>query len=341
MDTYSQISEDAYIDKILTTIPESYYTIRDRVYGNPRDFRNVAYVVNALLEHEKMKFLDDQVRTDASSSLTSGTALFSAPREIRKSRSFNTCRPFPKNQGGEASRYPTRSLHQRVSTGDIRSSGTNGVGKTPIRGNCWHCNKPGHRKDQCRKYQREVGVAAIAHAKTAHVQPIPHPSYSTTNYTQGIEGDQEDEFTVAHALMTGSSPTAHIGSGWLIDSGASHNLCPDRSIFTKLTQLATPIPVYLGDGSSLPGIAKGEIRLQLPSGKVLSVPALLVPKLRTSLLSVSVLAELGAVLSFYPGGRCQLGSEEVGRILHNDGIYHFLGSPLASPLPHAQAPIPR
>jgi len=34
MDTYSQISEDAYIDKILTTIPETYYTIRDRVYGN-------------------------------------------------------------------------------------------------------------------------------------------------------------------------------------------------------------------------------------------------------------------------------------------------------------------
>jgi len=338
MDTYSQISEDAYIDKILTTVPETYYTIRDRVYGNPRDFRNVAYVVNTLLEHEKMKLLDDQVRSDAASSLTSGTALFSGPHEIRKSRSFNTHRRVLKNRVGDASRYPARTLHQRVSTGDIRSSVSNSSGRAPIRGNCWHCNKPGHRKDQCRKYQREVGVATIAHAKTAHAQSTQPSPYPATNYSQPVEGDREDGFMVAHARMAGSTPIQGTGSGWLIDSGASHNLCPDRHLFTKLAILSKPIPVYLGDGTSLPGIARGEIRLRLPSQKILSVQALLVPKLRTSLLSVSVLAELGAVLSFHPGGRCQIGSELVGLTVHNDGIYHFLGSPIASPSPFTTLP---
>ena len=334
MDTYSQISEDAYIDKLLTTVPESYYTIRDCIYGNPRDFRNVVYVVNTLLEHEKMKLLDDQIRSDATSSLTSGTALFSGPREIRKSRSFNTDRPFQKDRGVNSGRYPARPLHQRVSTGDIQNSGANGIGKASIRGNCWHCNKPGHRKDQCHKYQREVAVAAIAHAKTAHVQPIPDSPYSATNYTQGIDSDEEEECMVVHALMAGSSPIKREGCGWLIDSGASHNLYPDRYLFDKLTLLSNPIPVYLGDGTSLLGIARGEIKLRLPSRKVLSVQALLVPKLRTSLLSVSVLAELGAVLSFHPGGRCQIGSELVGLTFHNDGIYYFLGSPLAPPSRH-------
>ena len=338
MNTYSQISEDAYIDKILTTVPESYYSIRDRVYGNSGDFRNVAYVVNALLEHEKMKLLDDQVRTDAASSLTPGTALFSTPREIQKSRSLNTRCPFLKSKGEDTSRYHTRPLHQCVSTGDIRSSGTNGIGKTPIRGNCWHCNKPGHQKDQCRKYQRKVGVAAIAHTKTAHIQPIPHSLYPTNNYTQDLEGDHENEFTVAHALIGRSSPIADVGSRWLINSEAFHNLCPDRYFFTKLTLLSRPIPVYLGDGTSLPGIAKGEIRLRLPSRRILSVQALLVPKLRTSLLSVCVLAELGAVLSFRPGGWCQIGSELVGLTLHNDGIYHFLGTQLPSILSQSSVP---
>ncbi|PUU76151.1 hypothetical protein B9Z19DRAFT_1109642 [Tuber borchii] len=191
--TDNQISEDAYIDKILTTVPETNYTIRDKVYGNLRDFRNVAYVVNAQLEYEKMKLLDDQ----------------------------------------------------------------------------------------CRKYQREVGVAAIAHAKTAHLQPIPASTYTTMKYSHDIESNKEDEFTVAHALIAGSTPSKHANSGWLIDSGASHNLCPDWFLFSKLSILSKPIPVYLGDGTSLPGIARGEIRLQLPSQRVLVVQAQLVPKLHT------------------------------------------------------------
>ena len=139
MDTYSQISDDAYIDKILTTILEAFYAVRDRVYGNPGEFRNITYVVNALLEHEKMKRLDDQVRSDAASSLTSGTALLSVPYESRKSQNQNHRRSFQSPRGKYRARFHSGSrshLRNRVSTRDIPNTRSNNIAASGFKGTC-------------------------------------------------------------------------------------------------------------------------------------------------------------------------------------------------------------
>jgi len=351
MDTYSKISDDAYIDKILTTIPEAFYTVRDRVYGNPGEFRNITYVVNALLEHEKMKRLDDQVRSDASS-LTSGTALLSVPYESCKSQNQNHRRSFQSPRGKYRARFHSGSrshLRNRASTRDIPNTRSNNVAASGFKGTCWHCNRTGHRRDRCRQYQREVGVAAIANVNGAAVSPSTGPSAPRSAAYTGtalcVSGkpapsamehfEDVNNFAIAQALMVSNASSAQVKHGWLIDSWASHNLCPDRGLLTNLRVLARPILVYLGDGTPLPGIAKGKIRLFLPSGTVLDIEALFVPRLRAYLLSVSALAELGVILSFHPGGRCFVGTELVGRTVNHDGIYHFLGKPhVPSPASH-------
>ena len=47
-----------------------------------------------------------------------------------------------------------------------------------------------------------------------------------------------NNFAIAQALMVGNAHSARVKHGWLIDSGASHNLCPDRGLFTNLRVLS-------------------------------------------------------------------------------------------------------
>ena len=42
---------------------------------------------------------------------------------------------------------------------------------------------------------------------------------------------------------------------WLLDSGASHSMTPNRNWFSHYTPLSTPIAIALGDNSSI--LAKG------------------------------------------------------------------------------------
>ena len=76
---------------------------------------------------------------------------------------------------------------------------------------------------------------------------------------------------------------------WIIDSGASDNLTSDRRAFRNLHSLPAPVPVYIGDGTQVHGIAHGTVQIRLESGAVLEIEALYIPKLRYSLLSVAYL----------------------------------------------------
>ena len=73
---------------------------------------------------------------------------------------------------------------------------------------------------------------------------------------------------------------------WSIDSGASHHLCQNRSLFVTFNRLVKPVMVHLGDNSTVPAIAAGMIHRSLPS-RVITIEALVVLQLHASLLSVS------------------------------------------------------
>jgi hypothetical protein len=114
-----------------------------------------------------------------------------------------------------------------------------------------------------------------------------------------------------------------IGSSkWIVDSGAMHHLCRERRDFLTLYSLPRQIEVIVGNGSPILASAKGTIKLNLPCGRMLTIEALLVPKLHTSLLSVSELEATGAITFFR--GCCFLAGQPIATC--RDGLYLFEGT---------------
>ena len=100
--------------------------------------------------------------------------------------------------------------------------------------------------------------------------------------------------TVSRALMVTSSHPANSRScfaPWLVDSGASQHMSPNRSDFLTLEPLPVPIKVYLGDEAWIPAVAQGKVQLVLEPGlRHIEIVALFVPSLGSSLLSVGQLS---------------------------------------------------
>ena len=100
---------------------------------------------------------------------------------------------------------------------------------------CYYCRKPAHFKKECRKY---------------------------------LASKKQESKSVEEALVTMHAFSATSKSSWIVDSGATCNMCNNKSLFVKLQQLATPQEVTLGDGHSLEGTAIGTVKLEmlLPDG---------------------------------------------------------------------------
>lgn len=54
---------------------------------------------------------------------------------------------------------------------------------------------------------------------------------------------------------------------WQLDSGASSHMTPHRSIFTSYKRLAVDTQVKVANGAYEVAIAKGDVLIQLPSGR--------------------------------------------------------------------------
>jgi len=193
--------------------------------------------------------------------------------------------------------------------GRFRGKGKCGKQSTERRNNnllCWYCTKKGHKEENCytkkkaedaredrlgrRSRKRESGIVESAGAAYASVQAL--------------------------AAGIGRNPGK---AEWIIDSGASHHLCRKRSYFVKIKHLQKPILVHLGDGSAVPAIAAGTICLPLLS-RVISIEALFVPRLQTSLLSVSQLSKTYEIT--FKNSTCFLEGSRLGLLA--DGIYRFV-----------------
>ena len=130
---------------------------------------------------------------------------------------------------------------------------------------------------------------------------------------------------------------------WILDSGASHHICPDRRAFQSLSRLSRPVDIILADESAIQAREIGFIRIHLPeSSRFFDIEALYAPCLRFSLLSIVKLSEafiIGfnngncliqrhgstntAILGRSRNGLCELAGQAVrGRILSFSPIAH-------------------
>lgn len=162
---------------------------------------------------------------------------------------------------------------------------------------CHHCGKPGHFKKYCwiLKAEKEGRKNPGASKKTKSLEKAAMVT------VQEDSGSDSVGLIAGHALSVSSS--SETSSTWIIDSGATCNMCLNSYMFTTLYELEDPIDVVLGDGRALIAVGRGEVVLDmaLPSGE--SKPCTLhdvlhVPSLSYNPLSVAKASQRGKTVKY-------------------------------------------
>ena len=87
---------------------------------------------------------------------------------------------------------------------------------------------------------------------------------------------------------------------WIIDSGASRHMTPDRKLFTKIRNILTSVTI--ADRIKLSSPVRGDISVDLGGKKVRMENVLWVPRLDSNLLSIKALNRKGLSILFRPEG---------------------------------------
>ena len=129
---------------------------------------------------------------------------------------------------------------------------------------CSACNQKGHVEKVCKNKRQQIQAAKVAD-----------------------EATKEEQVLVATCLA-GSSRNHR--SEWLIDSGCTHHMVHDRSLFKSL-DLNYSGRVRIGNGEYLKVKGKGSVTVRTPTGTKTINDVLYVPDIDVNLVSVGQLIE--------------------------------------------------
>lgn len=186
---------------------------------------------------------------------------------------------------------------------------------------CWSCGRLGHRRADCKKNGRSRN-RSFKHRKQQAAASVAAASASAASAAAaGVSEDRAPLFDYEVQCLVAGTPSS-TSSSWIIDSGATHHLCNDKTLFSTLGRLGTEINVALGDGSVVPAPASGTLTLRLSTGASIVLEALYAPKLRQSLISVSKLALAHQIV--FGSKECHLNGELLG--IYKNGVYELAGA---------------
>jgi len=160
---------------------------------------------------------------------------------------------------------------------------------------CWYCNKPGHRRHECRKLaadkMRRDGGGGVR-GWGPDDSPFGAVAFTTTVM-------EERPPTAAQAEAASQSKSRNHGQHtWIVDSGATHHMT------NKYSNLAIYVPtdgcfVTLASGETAEAVGKGYLLLTPRTGVPFAVHKVLyVPILADNLLSVRAVTRHGGAVNF-------------------------------------------
>ncbi|KAG8480419.1 hypothetical protein CXB51_025096 [Gossypium anomalum] len=139
---------------------------------------------------------------------------------------------------------------------------------------CWKCKQFGHVEKLC----RNKGKAPTQQDQAQVVEDVPA---------------QEEHVFSASCLST----TSRAKCSWLVDSGCSHHMAADVSLFKELDRSFSS-RIRIGNGSLIEARGKGDVLISSSSGNKLISDVLYVPDIDQNLLSVGQLVKKGYSLIF-------------------------------------------
>jgi transposase InsO family protein len=163
---------------------------------------------------------------------------------------------------------------------------------------CYVCNKQGHYANKCPEVQDFIRQKKEEHARRV---------------------DNEDKQTIdastasTRALFTREiQPDGGKAALFILDSGATHHMCPHQELFSTLETRKRAIAV--ANDAKIEALGEGSIDITLPDGSGASINKVLwAPDLADSLLSVPVLNSNGIKVTFNADGRVIL-EDDLGQI---------------------------
>ena len=136
---------------------------------------------------------------------------------------------------------------------------------------CWNCGQKGHTKWKCPSYKPKSKKKSKQKVAANNVEAF---------LAQRSDGHEEKE-----------------NEYYVVDSGASHNICFDKQSFVTYEKFTTPREVKLGGSGKLRAVGTGSIRLAVGNDKHTKIfelkEVLHVPRMRRNLISVSKLTDDG------------------------------------------------
>jgi len=221
----------------------------------------------------------------------------------------------PKGKGGQAGGKGKRSGSPAKKV--LGRDGKWGeLGPAP-RNHCHGCHLPDHMWFECPDRPSES-------ARPAHWQARGKPKSEDrgrgkTRWQRGdaavgeSEGDSDDEEAEVYVAEAKAASVLPAGARrpreddtWIVDSGASYIFTPYEADFDG--PLSDPISdeVRVGNGTVLPILGQGTVKVQGPEGRVLTLTGVhLVPAMHSRLLSVNHFTDKGAKAVF-EGTTCEV-----------------------------------
>ena len=310
-----EVTDSTFISQLVPDLPNEYDAIVQIMSRDPDltadDF------VTGIVEREAELSNKKTLVSGASAADSANNALLAHNRAAalftNTSRSNSRSFRLQQSTRGRTSGSRAGGSRSRPSQGVSHSAG----GRSWSSGNrsnveCWYCTRRGHTQQECRLRMK-------AEELRRRRQPAPAATYAAVDIEEPC------------ALVATGKGKNHLPKTWVVDSGASDHICPDRRAFHSLKALSRPVAITVGDGNKVLAKAKGVIRLLLSKSHYIDIEALYSPEMKFSLLSIAALGTEFAV-AFRAGicyiSRQLLGSKEIPIAQLRQGLWRLYGNPI-------------
>ena len=165
----------------------------------------------------------------------------------------------------------------------VGQQGAKGGDSKKFKGNCFVCNKPGHRAKDCRNRKAQVNHKR----KTAQANIIE------------VEKLSENASNISFSAVVSEVNLVGSTKEWWVDTEATRHICSDKKMFSSYEAINHGEQLFMGNSSTFKVEGKGKAILKMTFEKELTLNDVLhVPEIRKNLVFESLLSKKGFRLVF-------------------------------------------
>ncbi|KAH7843402.1 hypothetical protein Vadar_016136 [Vaccinium darrowii] len=161
---------------------------------------------------------------------------------------------------------------------------------------CYRCGNSGHIKKYCRTVMNEGNVGAF---KNGSGEPSGNREWDTCLSTEILDKRKMSREPVL--TSTNASMNVDYKKDWIIDSGCSHHLTGDDSLFSSLQEYKGQDAIVTADNSIHPVKNEGTVKVNASNAGCVTLNSVYhVPGMTKNLVSVSQISNSGKYVLFGP-----------------------------------------